>query len=114
MENHRFDRIGRQLRGWLYPSWLPAHMIYFSDPIYNRWRTVGGISGQRSLDWTIEKPVIAKDNAEALKWYRVAAEQGYREAQQLLAKAYKEGSLGLKRDSQLAGYWAGRAEGRQN
>lgn len=51
---------------------------------------------------------IAPDRAEALKWYRLAADQGYHDAQAKLAKAYAgKGSKWEKaEDTKQAYFWA--------
>jgi len=45
------------------------------------------------------------DEAMAVHWYREAAKNGIREAQEYLAAAYREGWFGLSRNPNLARYW---------
>jgi len=45
------------------------------------------------------------DEAMAVHWYREAAKNGIREAQEYLAVAYEEGWFGLNRNPNLAQYW---------
>ena len=52
---------------------------------------------------------VPRDDAEALRWYRMAAEGGDRRAQVLLADAYRLGRLGLAPDAELSRRWAERA-----
>lgn len=48
---------------------------------------------------------LSADEPEAVKWYVMAAEGGYRRAQEYLAAAYREGWFGLPRDTSRAEYW---------
>jgi len=48
------------------------------------------------------------DEAMAVHWYREAASNGIREAQEYLAAAYREGWFGLNRNPDLARYWEDR------
>jgi hypothetical protein len=50
------------------------------------------------------------DEAEAVRWYQVAAENGYAKAQEFLAVAYTEGWFGLSRDVSKADYWIRKLE----
>ena len=52
-----------------------------------------------------EGDVVTKDYAEAVKWYRKAAEQGNAEAQQLLGKVYEDGAKGILQDLITAHMW---------
>jgi TPR repeat protein len=45
------------------------------------------------------------DEAEAVRWYQAAAENGYSKAQEFLAVAYREGWFGLPRDAKKSDYW---------
>jgi len=47
---------------------------------------------------------VSEDYAEALKWYRLAAEQGYADAQYALGKAYDDGE-GVPQDYAEAVKW---------
>ena len=47
---------------------------------------------------------VPKDDAEALKWWRLAAEQGNDEAQGILGAAYNEGKL-VRKDEAAAVKW---------
>ena len=51
---------------------------------------------------------MRQDDAEAVKWYRRAAEQGYTDAQVLLGIAYESGR-GVHQDLALAQEWYGKA-----
>ncbi len=51
---------------------------------------------------------VAPDEAAAIHWYRAAADNGIREAQEFLYVGYKEGWFGLPRSEFHADYWAGR------
>lgn len=48
---------------------------------------------------------VQANEAEAVKWYIMAAKNGYMPAQEFLSAAYKEGWFGLKRDETQAKYW---------
>ncbi len=48
------------------------------------------------------------DEAMAVHWYREAAKNGIREAQEYLVAAYSEGWFGLDRNTDLARYWEDR------
>jgi uncharacterized protein len=54
---------------------------------------------------------ISKDELEAVKWFRIAADGGYRQAAELLGKSYSEGLLGLPRDQEQSEYWFHKAKG---
>src|SRR5689334_19003554 len=79
---------------------------------------------RRSARWTKTKPnkaataayyigkdyaegvgAVGKNEAEAVRWFKIAAEEGSREAANRLARAYAEGLLGLDRDSRQSEYW---------
>jgi TPR repeat protein len=47
---------------------------------------------------------IPKDDAEAIKWYRKAADQGYAEAQTYLGTMYQDGQ-GVPKDDVEAVKW---------
>jgi TPR repeat protein len=49
--------------------------------------------------------LVERNNDEAKKWLRRAAEGGHKPAAALLAKAYSEGLLGLSQDSNEAKVW---------
>ena len=49
-----------------------------------------------------EENAERKNYTEAVRWYRVAAEGGSRQAAVALSKAYEEGSLSLQRDPEQA------------
>ncbi|OFW67609.1 MAG: hypothetical protein A2Y74_07725 [Actinobacteria bacterium RBG_13_63_9] len=53
---------------------------------------------------------VPRDPMEAVKWYRIAAEGGHRQAAELLGKAYEEGLLGLPRDPAQVEYWRRKAK----
>ena len=48
---------------------------------------------------------VPKDPANALKWFRKAADQGYAESELILGWSYREGRLGLEKDAQAAFNW---------
>ena len=48
---------------------------------------------------------VLKDNAEAVKWYRLAAEQGQADAQYTLGLSYGAGLGGVLEDFVLAHMW---------
>lgn len=54
--------------------------------------------------------MIRKDEAEAVRWFKIAAEGGSREAAEQLGKAYTEGLLGLPRDPKQAEHWLNKAK----
>jgi TPR repeat protein len=51
---------------------------------------------------------VAKDPAEALKWYLRAAEKDYLPAVQIIAQAYRDGALGLRASREDAEAWGKR------
>ena len=51
---------------------------------------------------------VRQDDAQAVQWYRQAAEQGDAQAQVLLGIAYESGR-GVRQDSALAQEWYGKA-----
>lgn len=50
---------------------------------------------------------LAQNEAEAVRWYRKAAEGGYSPARVYLVVGYEEGWFGLPQDPQQAYYWRG-------
>ena len=52
-----------------------------------------------------EGTTVSKDPANALKWFRKAADQGYAESELILGWSYREGRLGLEKDPQAAVNW---------
>lgn len=48
---------------------------------------------------------VDTNEAEAVKWYTMAAKNGYMPAQEFLSAAYKEGWFGLKANEKKAEYW---------
>jgi TPR repeat protein len=56
-----------------------------------------------------EGKVVPKDEVEAVKWYRKAAEQGYASAQESLGRHYQEGSGVMFQDINEAVKWYRRA-----
>jgi len=77
------------------------------------WGIGHGYTAAGAAYYVGEKNVARRNYIEAVKWYRVAAEGGYRQAATTLSKAYDEGSLGLQRDFEQARYWNKKAEGRK-
>lgn len=55
---------------------------------------------------------VAANERIAVHWYRKAAHNGIREAQQYMYVGYKEGWFGLPRDDNRAAYWAKQLERR--
>lgn len=53
---------------------------------------------------------VAMDEAAALRWYTISAQNGYPWAQEYLAIAYQEGWFGLKRDLQKSRDWMKKLE----
>ena len=51
---------------------------------------------------------VRQDDAEAFKWYRQAAAQGFAQAQVLLGMMYEDGH-GVRQDLALAQEWYGKA-----
>lgn len=74
------------------------------------WRSGQGDKAAEAAYYVGEENAERKNYAEAVKWYRVAAEGGSRQASLVLSKAYEEGSLGLQRDSEQARSWKEKAE----
>src|SRR5262249_33258287 len=54
---------------------------------------------------------VPRDSANALKWFRKAADQGYAESELILGWSYREGGLGLEKDTQAAVSWFRKAAG---
>lgn len=48
---------------------------------------------------------VPANEAEAVKWYKMSAENGYYAAQEFLSAAYEEGWFGLPQDQKKAIYW---------
>ncbi|MGZ4778272.1 MAG: DUF2059 domain-containing protein, partial [Thermoanaerobaculia bacterium] len=67
----------------------------------------GDAKAQRSLGRSYEwaEHGVAKDLAEAAKWYRKAADQGDAQAQYLLASLYARGGAGIPPDDAEAAKW---------
>ena len=53
---------------------------------------------------------VETNEAEAVKWYTLAAKNGYMPAQEFLSVAYQEGWFGLPQDEKQARYWEQMAE----
>ncbi|NOX43018.1 MAG: sel1 repeat family protein [Gammaproteobacteria bacterium] len=53
---------------------------------------------------------VAANEAEAVRWYKMSANNGYYAAQEYLSAAYKEGWFGLPRNQILAKFWEEKAE----
>lgn len=53
---------------------------------------------------------VPQSEAEAIKWYTAAANNGYYKAQEYLAVAYAEGWFGLTINSTKAQYWQKRID----
>jgi len=69
----------------------------------------GDAQSQFLLAEALQKPdMIMSDHSEskALSWYERAAEQGHAMAALRLSKAYEQGLLGLKQNSEKAEYWS--------
>ncbi len=74
------------------------------------WYSGQGDKAAEAAYYVGEKYAEQKNHAKAVKWYRVAAEGGSRQAAVVLSKAYEEGSLGLQRDPEQARSWREKAE----
>ena len=57
---------------------------------------------------------VAKDDAEALKWFRKSAESGHAMAQVTMGLIYREGSRGMKHDAAQAVDWFRKAANQGN
>lgn len=53
---------------------------------------------------------VPQSETQAIKWYTLAAENGYYKAQEYLAAGYAEGWFGLKINSKKARYWEHRID----
>ena len=53
---------------------------------------------------------VGIDEARAVAWYKMSANNGYIKAQEFLAAAYNEGWFGLPHDQNKASYWLQRME----
>lgn len=53
---------------------------------------------------------VEANEIEAVKWYTLAAQNGYLPAQEFLSAAYQEGWFGLPKDAKKAEYWGQMAE----
>jgi hypothetical protein len=53
---------------------------------------------------------VGIDEAMAVHWYKMSANNGYIKAQEFLAAAYTEGWFGLPQDQEKANYWIQRTE----
>lgn len=51
---------------------------------------------------------VTQDNAQALLWYRKAADQGSTQAMSSLAEIYAKGLLGVQADPAMAQQWLSR------
>ena len=65
----------------------------------------GNPAAQWMLGWLLSD---RKDNTEALKWYRKAADQGFQPAQRILSVIYANG-LGVQKDQAEADLWLKKA-----
>lgn len=74
------------------------------------WYSGHGDKGAEAAYYVGETHVEHRDNAEALKWYRIAAEGGSRRAAEVLGRAYRKGELGLVPDSSQAKHWTEKAK----
>jgi len=52
---------------------------------------------------------VSLNEAEAVKWYKKSANNGFSAAQEFLSAAYEEGWFGLPRDKNLARFWEEKA-----
>jgi TPR repeat protein len=85
---HRLPRSRAQKR--------PSHLSSKMSPIQKSNSVWESLFGQARMS--------PKNEAEAVKWFRRAAEQGHREAQFVLAYACEEG-IGISTDAKLAVEW---------
>jgi len=65
----------------------------------------GNASAQFNLGLMYYKEGVRKNYAEAVKWFRKSAGQGYPVAQYFLGVMYESGLMGVKKDSALAVQW---------
>lgn len=52
---------------------------------------------------------VSPNEAEAVKWYKKSANNGFFAAQEFLSAAYEEGWFGLPQDKNLARFWEEKA-----
>ena len=87
----------------------PVHIVTLEDPIEYRFQSNKAFIEQRELSYHIpsfEQGLIdvLRDDAEAVKWYSKAAEQGDANAQYNLGLMYNSGE-GIPRDDAEAVKW---------
>ena len=85
---------------------------------FHRWSNrpdIGDAKTKFNLGWMYEngKGGVTKDEAEAVEWYRLAAEQGHAQAQLNLGILYDNG-LGVKQDYAEAIRWYRQAAAQGN
>lgn len=73
------------------------------------WYSGQGDKGAEAAYYVGERFAEQKNNADAVHWYRVAADGGSRQAAEVLAKAYEVGGLDLKPDPEQARSWREKA-----
>lgn len=74
------------------------------------WHSGKGDKAAEAAYYVGEANAERKNHTEAIKWYRVAAEGGSRQAAIALSKAYENGALGLQRAPEQARFWKEKAE----
>jgi len=74
------------------------------------WYSGQGDKGAEAAFYVGKEHAERKNYTEAIRWYRVAAEGGARQAAIALSKAYEEGSHGLQRDPEQARSWKEKAD----
>jgi TPR repeat protein len=104
--------------------WLPAHAGPFEDGDaayragdYKRAREIwtplavkGDARAQHALGRNYEKGRgVSRDFSEALRWYRLAADQGHPDAQYRVSAAYALGVGGVSRDLDESAKWLHKA-----
>lgn len=93
--------------GFLYAT---GHGVARNEPLAARWFMSAASRGHTGAQANLgtlyaEGRGLPQDDAEALRWYERAAEGGNPDAQEFLAKASREGLLGMRKDPAQAGFW---------
>lgn len=93
--------------GFLYAT---GHGVTRNEALAARWFHTAAEQGHTGAQANLgtlyaEGRGLPRDEAEALSWYERAAEGGNPDAQEFLAKATREGLLGLRQDPAQAGFW---------
>ncbi len=89
------------------PPMVSCEDVYSRSPLEDLTRCVaqGHAGAQSALGLKYASGAgVPEDDAEAVRWYRLAAEQGHAEAQWLLGSMYGDGD-GVPQDDVLAYMW---------